>query len=113
MLRFVPNGAVVGVDGGKPTSRGLPPAALGDGGAVKRLPLPKMGFSRVWTLERVRAEPAVPPAGWWGDETAAGRVESCDFAGAESWAWGALDVRREMREAMRRGLKRAAFATDR
>ena len=28
MLRFVPNGAVVGVDGGKPTSRGLPPAAF-------------------------------------------------------------------------------------
>ena len=32
VLRFVPNGAVVGVDGGKPTSRGLPPAAvLGEG----------------------------------------------------------------------------------
>ena len=65
MLRFVPNGAVVGVDGGKPTSRGLPPAALGDGGAGKRLPLPKKGFSRVWTLERVRAEPAGLPAGWF------------------------------------------------
>src|SRR5699024_8487096 len=25
---------------------------------------PKKGFSRVWTLERVRAEPAVLPAGW-------------------------------------------------
>ena len=30
----------------------------------KWTPLPKKGFSRVWTLERVRAEPAVPPAGW-------------------------------------------------
>ena len=28
MLLFVPVGAVVGVDGGKPTSRGLPPAAF-------------------------------------------------------------------------------------
>ena len=32
VLRFVPNGVAVGVDGGKPTSRGLPPAAvLGEG----------------------------------------------------------------------------------
>ena len=31
-LRFVPLGAVMGVDGGRPTSRGLSPAALGDEG---------------------------------------------------------------------------------
>ena len=112
MLRFVPNGAVVGVDGGKPTSRGLPPAALGDGGAVKRLPLPKMGFSRVWTLERVRAEPAVLPAGWWGVKR---RREGRRDGLLRAWNAGlgrAPDVRREMREAMRRGLLRAAFATD-
>ena len=32
VLRFVPVGVGVRVDGGRPTSRGLPPAALGDGG---------------------------------------------------------------------------------
>ena len=32
MLRFVPNGAVMEVDGGKPTSRGLPPAAFWETG---------------------------------------------------------------------------------
>ena len=32
MLRFVPNGVAVGVDGGKPTSRGLPPAAFWETG---------------------------------------------------------------------------------
>ena len=60
MLRFVPVGAVERVHGGRPTSRGLPPAVFWG----KLLPFPKKGFSRVWTLERVRAEPAVPPAGW-------------------------------------------------
>ena len=40
VLRFVPVGAVKRVDGGRPTSRGLPPAALGDGR------FPKKGFSR-------------------------------------------------------------------
>ena len=40
--------------------QGRPPAAFWG----KLLPFPKKGFSRVWTLERVRAEPAVPPAGW-------------------------------------------------
>ena len=65
LLRFGSLGAMARVDGGKPTSRGLPPAALGTGAAGKqRLPSPKKGFSRVWTLERVRAEPAVLPAGW-------------------------------------------------
>ena len=64
VLRFVPVGAVKRVDGDRPKSRGLPPAALGDGAAGKRLPSPKKGFSRVWTLERVRAEPAGLPAGW-------------------------------------------------
>ena len=51
---------MAGVDGGRPTSMGRPPAAFWG----KLLPFPKKGFSRVWTLERVRAEPAVPPAGW-------------------------------------------------
>ena len=60
MLRFVPVGAVERVHGGRPTSMGRPPAAFWG----KLLPFPKKGFSRVWTLERVRAEPAVPPAGW-------------------------------------------------
>ena len=46
MLRFVPKGAVKGIDGGRPTSRGLPPAALGDGAAGKRRPFPKKGFPR-------------------------------------------------------------------
>ena len=36
---------------------------LGNGATGERMPLPKKGFSRVWTLERVRAEPAVLPAG--------------------------------------------------
>ena len=60
MLRFGSVGAGMGVDGGRPTSRGLPPAALGDEATGKRPPFPKKGFSRVWTLERVRAEPAGP-----------------------------------------------------
>ena len=33
-LRFVPNGANVRVDGGRPTRKGLPPAALGTGGGA-------------------------------------------------------------------------------
>ena len=64
-FRFCP--AAERIHGGRPTSRGRPPAAFwgtGDGG--KRTLLPKKGFSRVWTLERVRAEPAGLPAGWWG-----------------------------------------------
>ena len=99
MLRFVPNGAVVGIDCGRPTSRGLPPAALwGMGAAGKRLPLPKMGFSRVWTLERVRAEPAGLPAGWFGNEAATGRAECWELAGEGSRCWAhAPDVRREKR----------------
>ena len=35
--------------------------------------LPPKGFSRVWTLERVRAEPAVLPAGWRGMRRREGR----------------------------------------
>ena len=53
MLRFGSGGAMVGVDGG-----------WGTGAAGKRLPSPKKGFSRDESLERVRAEPAVLPAGW-------------------------------------------------
>ena len=64
MLLFVPNGVVVGVDGGKPTSRGLPPAAFEGRERGKAEAVPKKGFSRDESLERVRAEPAVPPAGW-------------------------------------------------
>ena len=44
-LRFVPKGAKVAVDGDRPTSRGLPPAAK-DGGAQKRRELRAWGFSR-------------------------------------------------------------------
>ena len=52
---------MVGVDGGRPTSRGLPPAAvLGDGATGKMTAAPQKGFSRVWILERVWAEPVVP-----------------------------------------------------
>ena len=43
------------------------PAACGVGGRELRgkwLPFPKKGFSRDESLERVRAEPAVLPAGW-------------------------------------------------
>ena len=47
-LRFVPVGAVKRVDGGRPTSRGLPPAALGDGGRGEMAAVPQKGFSRVW-----------------------------------------------------------------
>ena len=42
-----------------------------------------------WTLERARAEPAVLPAGWLGDEAAVGRVESWDFAGDRKLGLGA------------------------
>ena len=65
MLRFVPKGTVEGIDGGRLTSRSLPPAAFwetGTGGERGRFP--KKGFSRDESLERVRAEPAVLPAGW-------------------------------------------------
>ena len=64
MLRFGPNGAVEGIDGGKPTSRGLPPAAFEGRERGKAEAVPKKGFSRDESLERVRAEPAVLPAGW-------------------------------------------------
>ena len=37
---------------------------LGDGGRGKTEAVPKKGFSRDESLERVRAEPAVLPAGW-------------------------------------------------
>ena len=48
MLRFGSDGAMEGVDGGRPTSRGLPPAAFwGDGGCGKTAAVPKKGFSRV------------------------------------------------------------------
>ena len=105
MLRFVPKGAVKGIDGGRPTSRGLPPAAFwGMGAAGKRLPLPKKGFSRVWTLERVRAEPAVLPAGWWGVKRWREGRRDGFFAESEgrekareAGLGRALDVRREMR----------------
>ena len=45
MLRFVPKGAEAAVDGDRPTSRGLPPAAK-DGGARERRELRTWGFSR-------------------------------------------------------------------
>ena len=45
MLRFVPKGAVKGIDGGRPTSRGLPPAALGDG-ATEESPVPQKGIPK-------------------------------------------------------------------
>ena len=44
-LRFVPKGAEAAVDGDRPTSRGLPPAAR-DGGARERPELRAWGFSR-------------------------------------------------------------------
>ena len=43
------------------------PSACGGwetGAAGETVAVPKKGFSRVWTLERVRAEPAGLPAGW-------------------------------------------------
>ena len=71
VLRFVPVGAVKRVHGGRPTSRGLPPAAVWETGKRGRWPpFPKKGFSRVWTLERVRAEPAGLPAGRQGERAA-------------------------------------------
>ena len=70
LLRCVPFGAMVRVDGGRPTSRGLSPAAFWGTGDGKTGLFPKKGFSRVWTLERVRAEPAVLPAGWQGERAA-------------------------------------------
>ena len=55
MLLCVSGGAVEGTDGGKSTSRDLPPAAFGgtgdggreDGGDVGRFP--KKGFPRDWS----------------------------------------------------------------
>ena len=78
-LRFVPIGAVEGIDRGRPKSRSLPPAAiLGAWGPRENGgQFPKKGFSRDRSLERVRAEPAVPPAGWQGKQGAA--------EGSERW----------------------------
>ena len=42
----------------------MPPAAVWTGSQEPSRRFPKKGFSRVWTLERVRAEPAVLPAAW-------------------------------------------------
>ena len=59
-----------------PTSRGRLPAAVGGREPRgKRLPSPKKGFSRDESLERVRAEPAVLPAGWWGMRRRGGRED--------------------------------------
>ncbi len=52
-LRFVPNGANVRVDGGRPTRRGLPPAAVGDG--RRRFGRGRRGFGECWKCE-VRRE---------------------------------------------------------
>ena len=61
-----------GGDGGKPTSRGLPPAAFWGMGEMEGcLPSPKKGFPRDGSLGRVRAEPAVLPAGQQGENAAA------------------------------------------
>ena len=64
-----------GGDGGKPTSRGLPPAAFWGMGEMEGcLPSPKKGFPRDGSLGRVRAEPAVLPAGQQGENAAAGEA---------------------------------------
>ncbi len=61
-----------GGDGGKPTSRGLPPAAFWGMGEMEGWPpSPKKGFPRDGSLGRVRAEPAVLPAGQQGENAAA------------------------------------------
>ncbi len=52
-LRFIPNGANVRVDGGRPTRRGLPPAAVGDG--RRRFGRGRRGFGECWKCE-VRRE---------------------------------------------------------
>ena len=44
VLRFIPVGAVEGVDGGRPTSRGLPPAAVFGDGATEESPVPQKGI---------------------------------------------------------------------
>ena len=59
-------------DDGKPTSRGLPPAAFwGTERRGKTRPVPQKGFPRDWSLGRVRAEPAGLPAGRHGENAAA------------------------------------------
>ena len=56
MLRFVSVPAAERIHGGRPTSRGRPPAAVFGGWETGRWGrLPPKGFSRVWTLEQVRA----------------------------------------------------------
>ena len=46
MLRFVPKGAVKGIDGGRPTSRGRPPAAFGGRGRGKTEAVPQKGIPK-------------------------------------------------------------------
>ena len=67
MLRFGPNGATVRVDGGRPKSRGRPPAAFwGTGRWGERRRFQKRGFPRVWTLEWVQAGSAGGQCRWLG-----------------------------------------------
>ena len=68
LLRFVPVEAAVGADGGRPTSRGLPPAAFfwGRGGGEmvavpqKGLPCAGAGKARKRTARKGRPFPAPP-----------------------------------------------------
>ena len=68
VLRFGSVGAGMGVDGGKPTSRGLAACDVGGRSYGETTAVPQKGFSRDESLERVRAEPAGLPAGWQGKQ---------------------------------------------
>ena len=46
----------------------------GDGKTGEMARFPKKGYPRDWSLGRVRAEPAVLPAGWRGNMAVAGRA---------------------------------------
>ena len=89
MLRFGSDGAVVGVDGGKPTSRGLPPA-----GRQCRQPVPSATCSRA-QAPRVEGLGAAVRSEWgegayrrrfWGDG------ETALWAG-QTGLWGTLEMR--------------------
>ena len=65
LLRFVSVPAVKRIHGGRPKSRGLPPAAfMGTGRWGKRRRFQKRGFPRVWTLEWVQAGSAGGQRRW-------------------------------------------------
>src|SRR5699024_2421272 len=80
VLRFVPNGAVERVDGGRPTSRGRPPAAFwGRGDGENGRWFPKRDSQGSGPLSGCGQSPPFSPRDVWGMKAVAGRVGSCPW----------------------------------